>query len=60
MPRSDFAQRAKSQGVAQVTRAYILTVEIYSQLNKGREESVGNDDVSILRARKYEMPVKMT
>ena len=28
-------------------------------LNRGREESVGNDDVSIVRARKYEM-VKMT
>ena len=24
-------------------------------LNRGREESVGNDDVSIVRARKYEM-----
>ena len=41
---------------------YILTVEIYSQLNRVREvreESVGNDDVSIVRARKYEM-VRMT
>ena len=28
-------------------------------LNRGREESVGNDDVSIVCARKYEM-VKMT
>ena len=28
-------------------------------LNRGREESVGNDDVSILCARKYEM-VRMT
>ena len=48
-----------------VTRAYIkevLTVEIYSHtvnigkisicLNRGREESVGNDDVSIVCARK--------
>ena len=41
----------------------MLTVEIYGQyarnfliyLNRGREESVGNDDVSIVRARKYEM-----
>ena len=46
-----------------VTHAYILTVEIYNQyarkilicLNRGREESVGNDDVSVVRARKYEM-----
>ena len=47
-----------------VTHAYILTVEIYSQyagekificLNRGHEESVGNDDVSIVRVRKYEM-----
>ena len=28
-------------------------------LNRGREESVGNDDVSIVCAHKYEM-VKMT
>ena len=44
-------------------------VEIYSHtvniekisicLNRGREESVGNDDVSIVCARKYEM-VRMT
>ena len=47
----------------------VLTVEIYSYtanrekisicLNRGREESVGNDDVSIVCARKYEM-VRMT
>ena len=24
-------------------------------LKRGREESVGNDDISIVRARKYEM-----
>ena len=24
-------------------------------LNRGREESVGNDDISIVRAHKYEM-----
>ena len=55
-----------------VTRAYIrkvLTVDIYSHtvniekisicLNRGREESVGNDDVSIVCACKYEM-VRMT
>ena len=28
-------------------------------LEQGREESVGNDDVSVIRARKYEM-VRMT
>ena len=44
----------------------VLTVEIYSShtvsiekilicLNTGREESVGNGDVSIVCARKYEM-----
>ena len=47
----------------------ILTVEIYSHtvnieeisicLNRGHEESVGNVDVSIVCARKYEM-VRMT
>ena len=47
----------------------VLTVGIYSHtvnienisicLNLGREESVGNDDVSIVCARNYEM-VRMT
>ena len=47
----------------------VLTVEIYSHtvniekisiwLNRGREESVSNDDVSIVCAPKYEM-VRMT
>ena len=47
----------------------VLTVEIYSRtvniekisicLNRGREELVGNDDVSIVCAGKYEM-VRMT
>ena len=36
-----------------------MTEKIPTCLNWGREESVGNDDVSIVRARKYEM-VKMT
>ena len=36
-----------------------ITEKISTCLNRGREESVGNDDVSIVRARKYEM-VKMT
>ena len=40
----------------------VLTVELYSNgmpekisicLNRGLEDSVGNDDVSIVRARKY-------
>ena len=34
-----------------------LRLSIY--LNRGREESVGNDNVSIVCARKYEM-VRMT
>ena len=53
-----------SGGGTLVTRALlrkVLTVEIYSEytrkkticLNRGREESVGNDDVSIICARKY-------
>ena len=47
----------------------VLIDEIYSHtvntekisicLNRGREESVGNDDVSIVCAHKYEM-VRMT
>ena len=45
----------------------VFRAEIYSQyarknldlLEQGREESVGNDDVSVIRARKYEM-VRMT
>ena len=47
----------------------VLTVEIYRHtvnlekisicMNRGREESVGNDDVSIVCAHKYEM-VRMT
>ena len=61
-PRWDLAQKtksfwAKSRGSTLVSSAYIrkvLTVEIYSQyvrekcLNRGREESVGNNDVSIV------------
>ena len=64
----DFAQKAKSPGGTLVTCAYIKE-SIYSHtvniekilicLNRGREESVGNDDVSIVCARKYEM-VRMT
>ena len=67
-PRRDFAQKAKSRGGILVTRAYIkestyrLNLQSYSQyrknldcLNRSREESVGNDDVSTVCARKYEM-----
>ena len=49
--------------------AYFRNFTVYSHtvniekisicLNRGREESVGNDDVSIVCARKYEM-VRMT
>ena len=71
-PRRDFAQQAKSRGGTLVTRAYIKESTyswIYSHtvnieeisicLNRGCEESVGNDDVSIVCARRYEM-VRMT
>ena len=65
-PRRDFAQKAKSRGRTLVTHAYIkeniITVKVYSRtvniekilicLNRGHEESVGNDDVSIVCARK--------
>ena len=71
-PRRDFAKKAKCQGGTLVTRAYIKestyswNIQSYSQyrkisicLNRDREESVDNDDVSIVCARKYEM-VRMT
>ena len=70
-PRRDFVQKAKSRGGTLVTRAYIkestYSCNIQSVwqekisicLNRDREESVGNDDVSIFCARKYEM-VRMT
>ena len=68
-PRRDFAQKAKSRGGTLVTRTYIKEstyswniqsvcqkkVSIF--LNRGREESVGNDDASIVCARKM---VRMT
>ena len=69
-PRRDFAQKAKSQGGTVVTRSYIIerylqlkyTVSIPEQisicLNRGREESIGNEDVCIVCARKYEMVLK--
>ena len=68
-PRRDFAQKAKSRGGTLRILRKVLTVEIYSHtvhiekisicLNRSPEESVGNDDVSIVCARKYEM-VRMT
>ena len=71
-PRRDFAQKAKTRGGSLVTARIlrkVLTVEIYSHtvniekisicLNRSREKSVGNDDVSIVCARIYEM-VRMT
>ena len=69
-PRRDFAQKAKSQGGTVVTRSYIIerylqlkyTVSIPEQIsicfNRGREESIGNEDVCIVCARKYEMVLK--
>ena len=70
-PRRDFAQKAKSRGATLVNRAYgkVLTAEIDCHtaniekisisLNRSREESVGNDGVFIVCARKCEM-VRMT
>ena len=73
-PRRDFAQKAKSRGGTLATRACIkestytlkytviqsiITEKISICLNRGREESVGNDDVSIVCARKCEI-VRMT
>ena len=70
LPPQGFRPEAKSRGGTLVARAYIktvLTVQICSRYiekisicsKRGREESVGNDDVSIVCARKYEM-VRMT
>ena len=61
--------RRHSSNLARISRK-VLTAKIYSHtvnienhgsilLNRGREESVGNDDVSIVCARKYDM-VRMT
>ena len=52
------------RGGTLVARAYINDSTYSSKKisicsNRGREESVGNDDVSIVCARKYEM-VRMT
>ena len=72
-PHRDFPKKAKFRGGALVTRAYIkeityikilkYTVSMPEKnsicLNRGREESGGNDDVSIVCAHKYEL-VRMT
>ena len=70
-PHRDFAQKGKSRGGTLVTHAYyeekylqlIYTVSIPEKisicLNRGRKESVGNDDVCIVCAHKYKM-VRMT
>ena len=45
----------------EVVEMYSHTVNIEKIsicLNRGREESIGNDDVSIVCARKYEMVLK--
>ena len=59
-PRRDFAQRRNPEEAYlqfKYTVGILEKISIYS--NRGREESVGNDDVSIVCARKYEM-VRMT
>ena len=59
--RRDFAQKAKSQESTLYYGKYLqfkYTVSVPEKvsicLNRGREKSVGNNDVSIVRARKYE------
>ena len=67
LPPQRFRPEAKSRGGILVACAYIKdstygskTVEKVSICsNRGREESLGNDDVSIVCARKYQM-VRMT
>ena len=70
LPRRDFTQKAKSRGGTLVTLAYvkgylqlkhtvIIPEKISISLNRGCEESTGNDDLSIVCARKYEI-VRMT
>ena len=71
--RTDFAQKAKSRGgtrhssnsrvyqgrYLQLKYTVSMPEKLSICLNRDREESVGNDDVSIVCARKYEM-VRMT
>ena len=71
-PLRDFAEKAKSQGDTLATHMYIkestyrlltytvsIPQKISISLNRGRKESVGNDDVPIVCALKYKM-VRMT
>ena len=71
-PLRDFAQKAKFQGGTLVTHMYIkestyrlltytvsMPEKISISLNRGRKESVGNDDIPIVCALKYKM-VRMT
>ena len=69
LPPQGFRPEAKTRAGTLVTRAYIKDSTYSSNMqslyhllicsNRGREESVGNDDVSIVCARRYEM-VRMT
>ena len=52
-PRMDFAQKAKSRGDTLVTRAYILTVEIYTQYARKNLDLLERGSRGI--SRKYEM-----
>ena len=65
-PRRDFAQKAKSRGRAHArsSRIYLgkylqlkYTVSMPEKISicliRGRNESLGNDDVSIVHSRKY-------
>ena len=49
----DFAQKAKSRGDTVVTRAYILTVEIYTQYARKNLDLLERGSRGI--SRKYEM-----
>ena len=51
--------RSKALPDQWLARRVGMLEKISISLNRGREESVGNDDLSIVRARKYEM-VRMT
>ena len=69
VPFSDSVTFRSLEGRTCLTASELIPVEIYSHtvniekisicLNSGREKLVGNDDISIVCARKYEM-VRMT
>ena len=52
-PRKNYTSLKKKKRTNTQLTLYLIC------LNRGREESVGNDDVSIVCARKYKM-VRMT